>query len=56
MTAEPESSLTIRLAEAAETDASAHVTLGITADSTPPVPSVRGLVRALPDHSGELPE
>ena len=55
-TAEPESSLTIRLAEEAEAAASAHVTLGITADSTPPVPSVRGLVRALPDHSGELPE
>ena len=55
-TAEPESSLTFRLAEAAETDASAHVALGITADSTPPVPSVRGLVRALPDRSGELPE
>ena len=55
-TAEPESSLTIRLAEEAEAAASAHVTLGITADSTPPVPSVRGLVRALPDHSGEPSE
>lgn len=55
-TAEPESSLTIRLAEEAEAAASAHVTLGITADSTPPFPSVRGLVRALPDHSGEPSE
>ena len=51
--AEPESSLTVRFADA---DDSAHVELKFTARSAPPVSSVRGLVRALSDHSGEPSE